>query len=128
MEIRSLEIRAMKCPSWRWMAGMVTRSEVRVTRAVGSRIVGVLDPAYHEVGLDADDQPDFTDSATLGCLLFLVREAWSDPRIGVRGYIDEPGDPIYYAVEPLDVEITGDTEAEALVRALEAVGVKSERA
>jgi hypothetical protein len=57
-----------------------------------------------------------------------VRKAWSDPRIGIRGYIDDPGDPLYYAVEPLDVEVTGDTEAEALVAALEAASTQEDGA
>jgi hypothetical protein len=95
----------------------------------GLRAVEVDDDGYtigyyakknYAVELDVDSEPDFTDPATLGCILALVREVWGDPRIGVRGHLAEYGNPLYYAVEPLDVEVSGDTEAEALIAALEA--------
>jgi len=46
--------------------------------------------------------PDLTDPATIGCLIFLVRQAWGDPTIstaatrekdGLRGWIMESWDP-----------------------------------
>jgi hypothetical protein len=77
-------------------------------------------------GLDrASAFPDFTDAATLGCLLALVREAWGDPTIvtaatlelgGVRGWVAECWAP----QSPLHTLTPRPTEAAALVAALEA--------
>jgi hypothetical protein len=64
--------------------------------------------------------PDLTDPATLGCLLALVREAWGDPhlhvgrRIAGWGVWTSESTPLPQCVGK------GDTEAEALVAALEA--------
>ena len=69
--------------------------------------------------------PDFTDPATLGCLLALVREAWNDPTVSVswdayHGHwrVDRDGgdESEHWTV----VIATGPTEAAALVAALEA--------
>jgi hypothetical protein len=63
-----------------------------------------------------DALPDLTDPATLGCLLALVREAWSDSQMYVAGR------GLWDVFTSHDVEIVQDryTEAEALVAALEA--------
>ncbi len=88
--------------------------------ASGSVIIGTVN--YGEL-------PDLADPATLGCLLALVREAWQSPAAQVspsrnaldtviewRCYPNRPGeygDPVFF----------GNTEAEALVAALEAANV-----
>ena len=105
--------RAVACTGWKWLPGMlaVTSNGVVGFRVADSAVV----PPTCLVGL-----PDFTDPATLGCLLALVREAWGDPHassrwmkpdwkvlVQRRGYIN-------YTVVGV-----GRTEAEALVRALE---------
>lgn len=61
--------------------------------------------------------PDLSDPATLGCLLALVREAWDDQSVGTS-YTRHEG---WEATAPNGVEEwpRGDTEAEALVAALE---------
>lgn len=69
-----------------------------------------------------DHLPDLTDPATLGCLLALVREAWGDQSLSVL--FDHDGgmwrvgrwedDGLALRCRP------ADTEAEALVAALEA--------
>ena len=77
--------------------------------------------------------PDFTDPATLGCLLALVREAWQDPTIGAVQASDYktkvpnltiPSRSHWLVMRAgpvgLDVHNRGTTEAEALVKALEA--------
>jgi len=71
--------------------------------------------------------PDLTDAATVGCLLALVREAWrhgagaevtTGPYCG--GWIVfQPCKGVGFAGLP-DIRGHGDTEAEALVAALEA--------
>lgn len=64
--------------------------------------------------------PDLTDPATLGCLLAMVREAWSEPILSVacaggRWYVVQR---ILSSVDALRW-IDAATEAEALVAALE---------
>lgn len=64
--------------------------------------------------------PDFTDPATLGCLLSLVREAWGDPEmhlaLGASGWVWMSGESrVADVVMPIPA---GRTEAEAMVLAL----------
>ncbi|MEN9785525.1 MAG: hypothetical protein RLZZ299_789 [Pseudomonadota bacterium] len=79
----ALARRAVACRGWRWMAGMLTACSVRVIEGGGGYIIGHRQGATREGGgwVDAEDAgylPDLTDPATLGCLLALVREAWSN--------------------------------------------------
>jgi hypothetical protein len=60
--------------------------------------------------------PDLTDPATVGCLLALVREAWGDS----AAHAVPDGDWHIYGDMPETEYAIGDTEAEALVAALEA--------
>ena len=68
--------RAVACPGWRWMAGMLLDC--------GERVPGEDSP--YEWEPEDEDFPDLTDPATLGCLLHLVRKAWSDPGITTKGH------------------------------------------
>lgn len=91
-DLDNYSARAIRCKGWRWLPGMTwTQAET----------------------------PDLTDPATLGCLLALVRAAWQDPYLCVVG---EPitGWRIDAAVPGVASLYGFDTEAEALVRALEA--------
>jgi hypothetical protein len=86
-----------------------------------SRTAAVLCDLRDDANSDTEDLqgelPDLNDPATVGCLLALVREAWGDPRAYVRaGYGWEWITD--YCVEELPPG--GETEAEALVAALEA--------
>ena len=141
--------RAVACPRWRWMPGMLVwwrldaEDEPMALRLHGwpddyptnpddyePIYPGHLDAA-HDAGAfgfprDAGIVPDLSDPATLGCLLALVREAL-EPR-GGSDYIASTmhtgsgwGVRARFGSEGLVtiVECTHDTEAEALVAALE---------
>ena len=82
--------RAIACKHWRWMPGMkwllIESTEVCWPLSYRSG-------RYPEVPEGVPVIPDLTDPATLGCLLFLVREAW-EPRRG--------DDPILCTHQTLD--------------------------
>ena len=138
----ALARRAVACRGWRWMRGMVA---VRVEEppffsegADPSRIVGkeylVTDVTPVMVRCIGDSfrvgstayVPDLTDSATLGCLLALVREAWGDHATSFANGYEEPQDVWVvhngqFSSDDYGHEIAkGSTEVEALVVALEA--------
>lgn len=108
-KIIELGRRAVACSRWRWLPGMLARREGRVC----SRELDI-EPWIYE-----DDLPDLRDPATLGCLLHLVREACGSHEVSVR-WCASMGE---WACEHDIVNgwrIWRATEAEALVRALEA--------
>ena len=150
-ELIALGRRAVACPGWRWMPGMLLdddESEVRIVRVC----IDPDDLLVHIDGLDrarwlsqmppsedpADDEdvPDFFDHATRGCLLALVREAWSAPfahvyREGEGDWWFDRGDGREACSRsdrharccvggPCMRPVRGPTEADALTAALEA--------
>ena len=80
-ELEALARRAVACPRWRWLPGMLTLAGSRVTvvEDEGAYILGVPNGWGQQILPDDPGLPDLTDPATLGCLLALVREAWGDP-------------------------------------------------
>ena len=85
-----------------------------------SRMAGVIDPQQ----VPSACWPDLTDPATLGCLLYLVREAYNDPTIHVQSYEGHwrvaywNPDNFVWAYWP---DGSYAAEVEALVAALDAV-------
>jgi len=119
----ALARRAVACPKWRWMPGMLTSFNARhLGRHLwvdqGSSVVVYADQNEGEV-------PDLTDHATRGCLLALVREAWSDAgvsvwhdrRVGLWSWM--ANGCVHGVWRPSDEDGYAG-EAEALVAALEA--------
>ena len=116
----NLAKRAIACKHWRWMPGMLAMNDWRVLWSWPSGTVNVGCSGSSEDRITPDGPlwyPDLTDPATLGCLLALVREAlgcdcairrWS------HGWaLVDAGALSFYSH-------VSDTEAEALVVALEA--------
>ena len=118
-----LSKRAVACRHWRWLPGMWIVDEVDGRGVVldivtqgGRPYVKFQNPAHTQQGQVPATWcvPDLDDPATLGCLLALVREAWGVPRLLA---IPQPDGE--WSVWGLTSIASGDTEAEALVAALE---------
>lgn len=121
-EMTVLGKRAVACPKWRLMPGMLTDEGRRVMQVwpdnLGIKWSHLLD---NRVVRDADALPDLTDPATLGCLLALVREAWGMSTGITVSYSSDEG---LWGVSWCGATHggwcgRGKTEAEALVAALE---------
>ena len=100
----ALARRAVACKGWRWMPGMKLTAGLRLSES--------LVPFTFPV-----DLPDFSDPATLGCLLALVREAWDDHRLTLFYHYSYSDWRLY---TPRGAFVQSPNEAEALVAALEA--------
>jgi len=138
MEAMELGQRVVKCKHWRWMPGMRDRGGnvylgQRFRAPDGLHQWARLDGGAWEWSEADFGLPDFTDAATLGCLLALVRAACEPNRApgdwplvctyqsqakkwGVGAWLNESGKATFAAL----VLPAFDTEAEALVDALEA--------
>ena len=64
--------------------------------------------------------PDLTDPATVGCLLALVREAWGNPEMGPAGVDGRWAVALVRENSRTGRIVVRDTEAAALVAALDA--------
>lgn len=129
--------RAVACKRWRWMPGMLVDLGSRSMRLDARSIEDLKDgenPIY-PWQIYGPVIPDLTDPATLGCLLAMVREAWGSPfaqvspglgRIGVASSVVDAGFWVTYPNRDLDDRsgFRGNTEAEALIAALEAAPEK----
>jgi hypothetical protein len=105
-----LSRRAVACKGWRWMGGMLIIHTPRHDGATGY-VSRLPQDGYRP---NPGDVPDLDDPATLGCLLALVREDLPDATVQLDG-------ATWWVAARNGVCCgSGDTEAEALVSALEA--------
>jgi len=125
----ALSRRAVACRGFRWMAGMRTANEERVIGVMRDGVLHLcapLDAALESVSItrvffDSSGSclPDLTDPATVGCLLALVREAWGTAIIVSYSYDDGLWETMWEGATAAGWCGRGDTEAAALVTALE---------
>lgn len=125
--------RAVACKGWRWMPGMRYRLSprhpwCRYEGGDASDYDGTPVTAASPSDRSAFALPDLSDPATLGCVLALVREAWKNEHLWVEVGVD----PAMWSLTVYSIgwacvngetplpDIDGESEAEALVAALEA--------
>jgi hypothetical protein len=137
-EAKALGLRALECDGFRWMPGMLDTGNERMLKAVG--------PMWDDTGVEGAEPhsnypPDFRDPATLGCLLALVRETWGEwahlVPFATNVKDEEAGDLVpamWWTLadikkrrgilaggeDDFPTYLAGQTQAEALVAALEA--------
>lgn len=124
--LKQLASRAVACKRWRWMPGMLSNKDLRVTRCDDDGyVVGYYEHLSYIAECVKGSTPDLTDPATLGCLLALVREALEPRGWGVTLCLVNlgPGWQLGYLAGGQWFSPIGTihrSEAEALVAALEA--------
>lgn len=125
-EIEELARRAIACKRWRWVPGMLSEKGLRVHRRDDDGyVVGYYADLSYIAECVPGSLPDFTDPATLGCLLALVREAWGNEAsvsLNISSFWAVGGAKIQKgksAGQTINLGIWKLTEAEALVAALE---------
>ena len=117
MTNEALARNAVACKHWRWCPGMLPL----VLDDEGDWVAGCrLDSYQEETRYPLPNAlPDLDDPATLGCLLALVRRAWERPSLHVEHFWNDPVS-FWRVLGPEKLVVgSGNTEAEALVSALE---------
>lgn len=117
MSLEDLGRRAVACKHFYWMPGMSLSNGRTIGTWKDGEVCGSSDtsPPY-----DGAVYPMLDDPATIGCLLHLVRERWQLPLRSPEYWPADGAEHEYWSMEMYDEYICGDTEAEALVVALEA--------
>lgn len=118
MKLGCLNERAVMCKGWRWLPGMLTMDGVRIYAVEGEFFDGFdADSEYNDHPVEALEWPDFTDAATRGCLLELVRHVWDDRTMTPSWVPSRQRWRIKYKFGQF---VMADSETEVLVRMLEA--------
>ena len=124
--LEQLARRAVACKRWRWVPGMLSNKDLRVTRCDDDGyVVGYYENMSYIAECVPGTLPDLTDPATLGCLLALVREAWGPEAtvsVNISGFWAVGGARIQKgksAGHTINLGIWKATELDALVSALE---------
>lgn len=114
--------RAVACKHWKWMDGMTAYNHPYDYSMVVGGYAEESSYTFEPKKNDKDWLPDLTEPGTVGCLLALVREAWNSPRLQVSPMLPNGGWVCYLndTDESCFPYYRGDTEAAALVAALEA--------
>ena len=130
MSLADIGRRAVACKHWRWMPGMYLLPHLDGCECCEDRNFPRRAARLPAVFTTDVDVPDLSDPATLGCLLHLVQEAWNACRISVcfSAYMPDATKrwsvPISFFKDQRDLvhvpSFYGETQAEALVAALEA--------
>lgn len=110
---------ALGLPVWR--PGMLSTHGARVLGAGLWASQSGVTFADENIG----EEPDFTDPATLGCLLAAVREAWLDEGVHAKPAYWPAEGARWLALPPGGyAHGYGETEADALIAALEAAAAR----
>lgn len=122
-ELEVLGRRAVACKGWRCMPGMMNDSGQRIIESnFGLRTVYFCYEGLTENNQDdAEDAiPDFSDPATVGCLVALVREVLNEPSMhSMYKSAPQEGWWIFTKERHRHLSPTYKTEAEAWLWALE---------
>lgn len=130
MNLKTFELakRAVTCKNWKWMPGMRYTTDRWLEGF--DRVIDQPDRAAFADWLRKGRIPELSDPATIGCLLDLVRKAWPIAPANVNhhgAYSPEKGHYHFWSCSYCTGEkweqAHGETEAEALVIALEASNV-----
>lgn len=125
----TLSSRAVTCKHWRWMPGMLAfdaggNQHRVIEHDAGREYITTMLRDYNDAHCESsaramDVTPDLADPATLGCLLHLVRQAQPDQGRWVMSSCCSAYGR-WYTNPSRGGGRDYDTEAEALVAALEA--------
>lgn len=119
-ELTILGQRAIKSPHWKWLQGMTAKGTgIHEEDAAECQYVLGYDDDYSQSYFLIEPLPDFSNPATLGCLLFMVRKAYDAPWIVTVCELAHHPDYIW-RLDIDDESFVATSEAEALVAALEA--------
>lgn len=127
-DANELARRFVACKGWRWPPGLLDVDGDRLVwvGATGEMVWASSLGMLLTTAGPTKELPDLSDAATQGCILVLVREAWGDP-LAYVGYFAPHwkviGSHQHKTENPASWGCLlgrGDTEAEALLSALEA--------